>query len=177
MERIAMSEEERDWLDWSKRARDGKMTQREAAERMGVTERWGSKWQARMKKQGDAVVVHGPGGDEARIGSRLRARTEKQSAGGFGGGRTCTILGPTLLLEQSCESELLRSCCKGNVVGLDANLKPGTWEPGLAKRTLRRRYVVVVRAGAAGSAKSAGVGDLDDDLGWRVVGGCAIWRA
>jgi len=40
MERIAMSQEERDWLDWLKRARDGKMTQREAAERMGVTERW-----------------------------------------------------------------------------------------------------------------------------------------
>ncbi len=31
MERIAMSQEERDWLDWLKRARDGKMSQREAA--------------------------------------------------------------------------------------------------------------------------------------------------
>ena len=30
MERIAMSQEERDRLDWLKRARDGKMTQREA---------------------------------------------------------------------------------------------------------------------------------------------------
>jgi hypothetical protein len=36
MERIAMSQEERDWLDWLKRARDGKMTQREAGERMEV---------------------------------------------------------------------------------------------------------------------------------------------
>jgi DNA-binding Lrp family transcriptional regulator len=59
MERIAMSQEERDWLDWLKRARDGKMTQREAAERMGVSERWVRKLLRRMKKQGDAVVVHG----------------------------------------------------------------------------------------------------------------------
>jgi len=58
MERIAMSQEERDWLDWLKRARDGKMTQREAAERMGVTERWVRKLLRRMKKQGDAVVLH-----------------------------------------------------------------------------------------------------------------------
>jgi hypothetical protein len=33
MERIAMSQEERGWLDWIERARDGKMTQREAGER------------------------------------------------------------------------------------------------------------------------------------------------
>ena len=36
-----MSQEERDWLDWLKRARDGKMTQWEAAERMGVTGPYG----------------------------------------------------------------------------------------------------------------------------------------
>ena len=59
MERIAMSQEERDWLDWLKRARDQKMTQREAAERMGVSERWVRKLLRRMKRQGDAVVVHG----------------------------------------------------------------------------------------------------------------------
>src|SRR5580704_7089039 len=59
MERIAMSQEERDWLDWLKRARDGKITQREAAQRMGVSERWVRKLLWRMKQQGDAVVVHG----------------------------------------------------------------------------------------------------------------------
>ncbi|MCZ2076479.1 MAG: hypothetical protein LC130_15945 [Bryobacterales bacterium] len=35
-----MSQEERDWLDWLKRARDGTVTQRFAAERMGITDRW-----------------------------------------------------------------------------------------------------------------------------------------
>src|SRR6266853_2640726 len=59
MERSAMSQEERDWLDWLKRARDGKMTQREAAERMEVSERWARTLLQRMKRQGDAVVVHG----------------------------------------------------------------------------------------------------------------------
>lgn len=59
MERIAMSQQERDWLDWLKRARDGKMTQREAAQRMEVSERWVRKLLRRMKQQGDAVVVHG----------------------------------------------------------------------------------------------------------------------
>jgi transposase len=59
MERIAMSQEERDWLDWLKRARDGKMSQAEAAEKMGVSDRWVRRLLGRMKKQGDAVVVHG----------------------------------------------------------------------------------------------------------------------
>jgi transposase len=59
MERIEMSQEERDRLDWLKRARDQKMTQREAAERMGVSDRWVRKLLWRMKCEGDGVVVHG----------------------------------------------------------------------------------------------------------------------
>lgn len=34
-----MSQEERDCLDWLKRAKDGSMSQREAAEKMGVSAR------------------------------------------------------------------------------------------------------------------------------------------
>ena len=59
MERIAMSQAERDWLDWLKRARDGKMTRRQAADRMGVSQRWVRKLLRRMKREGDLVVVHG----------------------------------------------------------------------------------------------------------------------
>jgi transposase len=59
MERIAMSQEERDWLEWLKRARDKKMTQREASERMGVSERWVRKLLKRMQREGDRVAVHG----------------------------------------------------------------------------------------------------------------------
>ena len=59
MERIAMSQAERDWLDWLKRARDGKMTRRQAADRMGVSQRWVRTLLRRMKREGDPVVVHG----------------------------------------------------------------------------------------------------------------------
>jgi hypothetical protein len=59
MERIAMSHEERDWLEWLKRARDKVIRQREAAEKMGITDRWVRKLLVRMKSDGDRVVVHG----------------------------------------------------------------------------------------------------------------------
>jgi transposase len=59
MERIAMSQEERDWLDWLKRARDGNISQREAAQKMDISDRWVRTLLLRMKQQGDAVVVHG----------------------------------------------------------------------------------------------------------------------
>ena len=59
MERIEMGQEERDRLDWLKRAHDQTMTQREAAGRIGVSERWVRKLLRRMKREGDRVVVHG----------------------------------------------------------------------------------------------------------------------
>ena len=54
-----MSQQERDWLDWLKRARDGQITQREAGEKMGVSSRWVSALLNRLEKDGDGVVVHG----------------------------------------------------------------------------------------------------------------------
>ena len=59
MERIAMSQEERDKLEWLKRAQDKVISQREAAGRIGVSERWVRKLLRGMKKHGDGVVVHG----------------------------------------------------------------------------------------------------------------------
>jgi transposase len=97
MERIGMSQEERDGLEWLKRARDRKITQREAAERMGVTERWVRKLLGRMKKQGDAVVVH-----------RLRGRASNRKLPAKTKQAAVTILrrpewhdfGPTFAAEQ-----------------------------------------------------------------------------
>jgi transposase len=76
MERIAMSQEERDWLDWLKRARDGQVTQRDAAGRMGISERWVRGLLARMKEKGDAVVVHGLRGRQSnrRLDEGIRSR-------------------------------------------------------------------------------------------------------
>src|SRR5579863_6556676 len=59
MERIAMSQAERDELNWLKQAKEGRITQREAAERIGVSDRWVRKLLKGMAQRGDAVVVHG----------------------------------------------------------------------------------------------------------------------
>ena len=40
MQRIATSQEERDWLESLNRVEDGLITQRQAAEKMGVPDRW-----------------------------------------------------------------------------------------------------------------------------------------
>ena len=76
MERIAMSQEERDWLDWLKRAKDGQVTQKWAAEKMGVSERWVRRLLVAMQEKGDAVVVHGLRGrpSNRRIGEEIRSR-------------------------------------------------------------------------------------------------------
>ena len=54
-----MSQEERDELHWLKKAKEGEITQREAAEKIGISDRWVRKLLKRMAKQGDGVVVHG----------------------------------------------------------------------------------------------------------------------
>ncbi len=77
MERIAMSQQERDGLDWLKRAKEGSISQREAAQKMGVSDRWVRKLLKRMGKQGDAVVVHGLRGRPSN--RKLPAETERQA--------------------------------------------------------------------------------------------------
>jgi len=77
MERIAMSQEERDELDWLKRAKEGSITQREAARKMGVSDRWVRTLLKRMSKQGDAVVVHGLRGRPSN--RKLPAETQRQA--------------------------------------------------------------------------------------------------
>jgi transposase len=77
MERIAMSQEERDKLEWLKRARDKGISQREAASKLGVSDRWVRKLLKRMKKQGDRVVVHGLRGraSNRKITTKVQVRT------------------------------------------------------------------------------------------------------
>ncbi len=77
MERIAMSQEERDELDWLKRVKAGSITQREAAQKMGVSDRWVRELLKRMSKQGDAVVVHGLRGRPSN--RKLSAETQRQA--------------------------------------------------------------------------------------------------
>ncbi len=77
MERIAMSQEERDKLEWLKRARDQVISQREAAEKIGISERWVRKLLKRMKRQGDGVVIHGLRG---RVSNRKIKATMREQA-------------------------------------------------------------------------------------------------
>jgi len=76
MERIATSQEERDRLEWLKRTQDKMISQREAAERMGVSERWVRKLLKRMKREGDRVVVHGLRGraSNRKIAAKVQAQ-------------------------------------------------------------------------------------------------------
>jgi transposase len=74
MERIAMSQAERDWLEWLKRVQDGVITQRQAAAKMSVSDRWVRKLLARMKTDGDGVVVHGLRGRSSN--RRIDAQTQ-----------------------------------------------------------------------------------------------------
>ena len=58
-ERIEMSQEERDRLHWLKLTREKKITQKVAAERMGVSARWVRKLLRKLKRNGDGAVVYG----------------------------------------------------------------------------------------------------------------------
>src|SRR5580692_1308558 len=97
MERIAMSQEERDRLEWLKRARDKVISQRKAAEKMGVSDRWVRKLLQRMKREGDRAVVH-----------RLRGRASNRKIGAAIQAQAIQILkqpewhdfGPTFASEQ-----------------------------------------------------------------------------
>jgi hypothetical protein len=79
MERIAMSQEERDWLDWLKRVWDGVITQRQASEQMGITDRWVRTLLARGEEEGDEVVVHGLRGrpSNRRIDGAIQTKAVK----------------------------------------------------------------------------------------------------
>src|SRR5271169_2579545 len=75
MERIAMSQDERNRLECLKRARDKIIRQGKAAKDMEVSERWVRKLLQRMKEEGDAVVVHGLRGrvSNRRISTQVQA--------------------------------------------------------------------------------------------------------
>jgi len=72
-----MSQEERDELDWLKRAKAGSVTQQEAARKMGVSDRWVRKLLQRMSEQGDTVVVHGLRGRPSN--RKFPAETQRQA--------------------------------------------------------------------------------------------------
>lgn len=122
-----MSQQERDWLDWLKRARDGKMTQREAAERMGVSDRWVRKLLRRMEKQGDAIVVHGLRG---RNSNRKIADKTRAAALAILRRPEWHDFGPTFAAEQLWKRhriEVGKETLRGWMI------EDGLWQPGSRK--------------------------------------------
>jgi transposase len=103
------------------------MTQRETAERMGVSERWVRKLLRRMKKQGDAVVVHGLRGRASN--RKLPAKTQRQAL---------AILqdpdwhdfGPTLAAEQLAKRHQIQI---GKETLRGWMTEAGLWKPGSRK--------------------------------------------
>jgi hypothetical protein len=103
------------------------MTQREAAERMGVSERWVRKLLRRMKRQGDAMVVHGLRGQASN--RKLPAKTQKQAM---------LILrepdwhdfGPTFAAEQLAKLHQLQV---GKETLRGWMIEAGMWQPGSRK--------------------------------------------
>jgi len=124
MERIAMSQQERDWLELLKRAKDRVITQREAARQMKVSDRWVRKLLERMKTQGDAVVVH-----------RLRGRASNHRIPGETQVRALGILkqpewhdfGPTFASEQLAKQHQIQV---GKETLRGWMIQAGMWQPG-----------------------------------------------
>jgi transposase len=128
MERIAMSQEERDKLEWLKRAKDKAISQREAAERMGISERWVRKLLRRMKKQGDRVVLHGLRG---RASNRKIAAKVQAQAIGILKQPDWHDFGPTFASEQLAK--------RHGIVVSDETLRQWMMQAGLWKSKGRRR--------------------------------------
>jgi transposase len=95
MERIEMSQKERDRLHWLKQAEGQQITQAKAAERMGVSERWVRQLLRRKKKEGDRVVVHRLRGRSSnrKLAERTRSRVQRLIE------REYRDFGPTLIAE------------------------------------------------------------------------------
>lgn len=97
MERFEMGQEELDKLNWLKRARDGVITQRKAAEKIGVTDRWVRELLVRLEEQGDIAVIHGLRG---KVSNRRLAEETRQRAMEFLKQPEWYDFGPTFASEQ-----------------------------------------------------------------------------
>ena len=124
MERIAMSQKERDKLEWLKRAKDKTIGQRKAAEKMRVSERWVRKLLQRMKKEGDGVVVHGLRG---RASNRRISRSTRERAMEFLKQPEWHDFGPTFASEQLAKRHQVKV---GKETLRGWMIEAGLWQPG-----------------------------------------------
>jgi DNA-binding Lrp family transcriptional regulator len=103
-ERIAMSQKERDRLHWLKQAKEKKITQQRAAEKMKVSERWVRTLLKKLKREGDGVVVHGLRGRTSN--RKLAEKTQREAVRIVQ--REYADFGPTLASEYLADKHALR---------------------------------------------------------------------
>ena len=166
MERIAMSQEERDGLDWLKRARDGKLTQREAAEKMGVSERWVRKLLRRMKLEGDRVVVHGLRG---RASNRKIAASTREQALEALRDPDWHDFGPTFAADELEKQHQIKVS--------EETLRPWMIEAGYGNPARARCKKCTAGDRDAVPSASWCSGTPATTIGWKVEARCVIWCA
>lgn len=127
MERIAMSQEERDKLEWLKRAQDKVISQREASEKIGLSERWVRKLLKRMKQQGDGVVIHGLRG---RASNRKIEATTREHAIEILKQADWHDFGPTFASEQLAKRHSIQVSDETLRKWM---MEAGLWKPGSRK--------------------------------------------
>lgn len=121
---MAMSQQERDNLEWLKKARDGLITQRQAAEKMGVTDRWVRELLNEMKQRGDAVVVHGLTGRASN--RKIKTATQNQVIE-FLRQPDWHDFGPTFASEQLAKQHRIQV---GKETVRKWMIESGLWKPG-----------------------------------------------
>ena len=102
-ERIPMGQKERDRLKVLHEAKQRQITQKEAAEQIGVSERWVRELIGRMRRKGDRAVVHGLRGRNSnrKIPAAVRGKAVRLVQGEY------ADFGPTL--------EIGRASCRERV--------------------------------------------------------------
>ena len=98
-ERLLLTQKERDRLKVLHEVRQGHLTQRAAAEQLGISERWVREMVHRVRKRGDRAVVHGLRGkvSKRRLDGKLRDRAVSLYRKEYGD------FGPTLAAEYLAE--------------------------------------------------------------------------
>jgi DNA-binding Lrp family transcriptional regulator len=100
-ETLAMSMKERDWLKVLHEVKQGHLTQRAAAQQLGITDRWVRKLLVRMEQEGDGGIVHRLRGMESnrRLPESLRRKVVKLVKAKYGD------FGPTLACEYLAKND------------------------------------------------------------------------
>jgi hypothetical protein len=164
MERIAMSQEERDWLDWLKRAKRREDDAAGSRRADGRDRALGAEVAAADEETGRCRSSASVAG--AASNRKLPAKTQKQAL---------AILrkpewhdfGPTFAAEQLAKYHQIQV---GKETLRGWMIAAGMWQPG----SRRIRTCTAGGHGAAGSANWCS-GTHPSTIGWKAAGRCVIW--